>query len=72
MTLDTAQDAQGDASLLVAVRGIPPAKCNLAIGERKEPGVRDGNTMGIGAEIAQDMFRSFKRPFRIDDPVVSE
>ena len=65
-------DTKGHASLLVAVRGISPAKCNITFGERNEPGVGDGNTMGIGAEIAQDVFRSTKRPLGIDNPIVPE
>ena len=44
--------------LFVAVRGIAPAEGDVAMGEGDEPGVGDGDAMGVGAEIAQDMLRS--------------
>ena len=64
-------DSQGHEPLLVAVGGIAPAECNVAFGERDQPGVRDGDAMGVGAEIAERMFRSSEGPFGVDDPVVA-
>ena len=65
-------DSQGHEPLLVAVGGIAPAECNVAFGERDQPGVRDGDAMGVGAEIAQYMFRSSEGPLGVNDPVVVE
>src|ERR1035441_896651 len=50
--------AQSHEALLVAMRGIAPAEGDVAIGERDQPGVRDGDAMRVGAEITQHMFRS--------------
>jgi len=58
--------------LFVAVRGIAPAEGDVAMGEGDEPGVGDGDAMGVGAEIAQDMLRSSEGWLGVDDPVVTE
>jgi len=65
-------DIQSHEPLLVAVRGISPAKGDVAIGEGDQPGVGDGDAMGVGAEIAQHMFRSAEGRLGVDDPVVAE
>ena len=65
-------DRQSHEPLLVAVRGIAPAEGDVAIGESNEPGVGDGDAMGVGAEIAQHMFRSAEGRLGVDDPVVAE
>ena len=65
-------DSQGHKSLLVAVRGISPAECDVAFGECDQPGVRDGDAMGIGAEIAQHMLWSAEGSLGVDDPVMTE
>ena len=65
-------DRQGHEPFLVAMRGIAPAKCNVAMGESYQPGVRDGDAMGVGAEIAQHMFRTAEGRLGVDDPVVAE
>ena len=75
MEQETAQellDIQGHEPLLVAVGGIAPAEGDVAIGESDQPGVRDGDAMRVGAEIAQHMFRSAEGPLGVDDPVVVE
>jgi len=58
--------------LLVAVGGIAPAEGDVAIGECDQPGVRDGDAMGVGAKITQHMFRSAEGLLGVDDPVVAE
>ena len=58
--------------LLVAVGGIAPAEGDVAIGESDQPAVGDGDAMGVGAEIAQHMFRSAEGRLGVDDPVVAE
>ena len=54
------------------MRGIAPAEGDVAIGERDQPGVRDGDAMRVGAEITQHMFRSAEGLLGVDDPVVPE
>jgi len=65
-------DAQSHEPLLVAVRGIAPSEGDVAVGECYQPGVRDGDAMGVCAEVAQHMLRSAEGPFGIDNPVVAE
>jgi hypothetical protein len=54
------------------MRGIAPAEGDVAFGERDQPGVRDGDAMGVGAEITQPMFRSTEGRLGVDDPIVAE
>ena len=65
-------DGQSHEPFLVAVGGIAPAEGDVAIGESDQPGVGDGDAMGVGAEIAQHMFRSAEGRLGVDDPVVAE
>jgi hypothetical protein len=65
-------DSQCHEPFLVAVRGISPAKCDVAFGERDQPGVQDGDAMSISAEIAHHMFRAAEWRLAVDDPVVAE
>ncbi len=65
-------DSQSHEPLLVAVRGVAPTEGDAAIGESHQPGVRDGDAMSVGAEIAQHMFRSSKGLLGVDEPVVAE
>ena len=65
-------DRQSHEPLLVAVCGVAPAEGDVALGESDEPAVGDGDAMGVGAEIAQCMFRSSEGPLGVDHPVVPE
>ncbi len=65
-------DRQSHQSLLVAVSGISPAEGDVTVGESNEPVVGDGDTMGIGTEIAQRMFRAAERSLGVDNPVDDE
>ena len=65
-------DRQRHEPFLVAMCGIAPAEGDVALGESGQPGVRDGDTMSVCAEIAQHMFRSAERLLGVDDPVVAE
>ena len=65
-------DAQSHQPLLVAASGVAPAKGHVALGESNQSAVGNGDTMGVGAEIAQHMFRPAERPLGVDDPVVSK
>ena len=49
-------DSQSHEPFLVAVRGIAPAEGDVAIEESDQPGVGDGDAMGVCAEITQHMF----------------
>jgi hypothetical protein len=44
-------DGQRHEPFLVAVGGVAPAEGNSVLGESDQPGVRDGDAMGVGAEI---------------------
>src|SRR5208283_827428 len=65
-------DSQSHDPLLVAVSGVAPAKRYVARGESNQPAVGNGDAMGVGAQIAQHMFRPAERPFGVDDPVVAK
>src|SRR5271156_6161503 len=65
-------DGQSHEPFFVAVGGIAPSEGDLAIGESNQPAVRNGDAMGIGAEITQHMFRSAEGRLGVDDPVVAE
>ena len=65
-------DSQSHEPFLVAVRGVAPAEGDVAIGESDQSAVGDGDAMGVGAEIAQHMFRPAEGPLGVDDPVVAE
>jgi len=75
MEQEAAQELFGSQShepLLVAVGRIAPAEGDVALGESDQPAVGDGDAMGVGAEIAQHMFRSSEGPLGVNDPVVVE
>ena len=65
-------DRQSHQPLLVAVSGVSPAEGDVAVGKSDQSAVGNGDAMGVGAEIAQHMFRPAERPFGVDDPVVTE
>src|ERR1039458_9236235 len=54
------------------MRGIPPAKGDLAIHQGDQSVVGDGDTVGVGTEIEQDMLRSSEGSFAVDDPVMAK
>jgi hypothetical protein len=56
----------------VAVPAVSPVECDLSIGERNQAMVGTGHTMGVAAEILENVFRAAERPFAVDDPVVME
>ena len=56
-------DFQRHETLLILVSGIAPAESDHAIGERDQTMVRDCDTMGVLAQIAQCMLRAAKRTF---------
>ena len=65
-------DIQSHEPLLVAMGGVSPSEGDVALGESDESAVGDGDAMGVGAEIAQHMFRPSEGPLGVDDPVMAE
>jgi hypothetical protein len=65
-------DRQSHDPLAVVVSRISPSESNAAVSEGKQSVVGDGNTMGVGAEIAQHVFRAAEGRLGIDDPVLAE
>lgn len=65
-------DRQSEESLFVFVRGVPPAKRNLVIGERDEAVIGDRHPMSVGAEVAKHLLGSAERWFAIDHPARGE
>lgn len=58
--------------LSVAVRAVSPAECDVPIRKGNQAMVRNGHSMGIAAEIAENMFRAAEGPFAVDDPLMAE
>jgi len=52
--------------------GVSPLECDIALGESDQPAVGDGDAMGVGAQIAQYMFRPSEGALGVDDPVMAE
>src|ERR1700678_142988 len=65
-------DRQSHDPLLIVVSGISPAESNAAVSEGKQSVVGDGDAMGVGAKIAQHVFRAAEGRLGIDDPVLAE
>lgn len=59
------------SALLVAVRRISPTESDVAICQGNQAMVGDGHSMGIAAEVFENMFRAAKGPFAVDDPIVA-
>ena len=68
----TARQQQSHEPFLVAMGGVAPAKGDVALGESNQPAVGNGDAMSVSAEIAQHVFWAAKRPFGVDNPVVTE
>jgi len=54
------------------VGGVSPPECDVTLCEGKQPVVGDGDTVGVGAEIAQHVFWTTEGRLGIDDPVLAE
>lgn len=51
---------------------VTPAEGDLAIGQRDQAMVGDGDAVSIAAEILQDVLGSAEGWFRVDDPIFAE
>jgi hypothetical protein len=58
--------------LAVAVGRVSPPEGDLAIRERNQSMIGDRNAVGIGAEVAEDVFRTAKRWLAVDHPILAE
>ena len=56
--------------LTVMVGIIAPEEGNLAVLEGEDAVIRDGDPMGISAEVLQDPVGAVERRFAIDDPLI--
>src|SRR5271166_1279662 len=52
--------------------GVSPLECDIAVGESGQPAIGDGDAMGVGAQIAQHIFRPSEGALGVDDPVMAE
>ncbi len=57
---------------MLAVSYIKAYEADVAFGKSNEPAVGDADAMGVGAKIAQGMFRPTEGALRVDDPVLTE
>lgn len=58
--------------LSVAVGAVSPAEGDVAIRKGNQAMVGNGHSMGIAAEIAENIFRAAEGPFAVDDPLMAE
>jgi hypothetical protein len=65
-------DRQSQQALLVGVSGVSPTKGDLVTGQGPEAMVGEGDPMGIGTQIVEDIVRTPERGLAIDDPVLAE
>ncbi len=54
------------------MRTVSPGECNFSVLERNQAMVGNGHSMGVAAEIPENIFRAAEGPFAVDDPVVAE
>ena len=58
--------------LLIVVSRVPPAKGDLAVGQRDQSMVGDGHAMGVAAQVLEQIVRAAEGWFGVNDPVFSE
>ncbi len=57
-------------ALNVSMHPVSPAEGNLSILKRDQATVGNGLSMGVAAEISENIFRAAEGPFAVHDPVV--
>ena len=65
-------DRQSHQFLLIVVRRIAPTKGDVAVGQRYQSMVGDGDAVGVTAEILKHILGAAEGWFRVDDPVFSK
>ncbi len=68
-TADKLRRVKGHGLFCVIVCAIPVGEYHFAIVNGFYPVIWDGNPVGVTAQIFQNLLRTGKRLFRIDDPV---
>ena len=63
---------QGHEALLIAVGGVSPAEGDLVASQGNEAMVGDGHTMGVSAQVVEDILGAPERRLAINDPVPAE
>jgi len=63
---------KGHEALLVVVSRVSEAERDLVIVEGDQAVVRDGDAMGVSAEVAEHLVGSAERRLAIDHPVMAE
>ena len=59
-------------ALLLGVGGVSPAQGDLVAGQRDEAGVGDGDAMGVGAQVVENILGAAKGRLAVDHPLVAE
>jgi len=62
-------DIEGEPLVGIAVCVVAIAEADLLAVEREDPGVADGDAVGVVGEISEDLLRSTERRLAVDDPV---
>jgi len=62
--------AESHRAFLIVIGVVPPSKLHLGFGDRDNPMVGDGDTMGITSQVLQDVVWSAKGWLGINDPVL--
>jgi hypothetical protein len=62
---------QWHIALNVSMCTISPTEGNLSIVKRDQPVVGNGHTMGVAAEIFENLFRAAERALAIDHPILT-
>jgi hypothetical protein len=62
----------GHQFLLIVVRRVPPAKGDLAVGQRDQSMVGDGDTVSVAAEIVEHILGASEGRLGVDHPVFAE
>ena len=63
---------QGHQALLVGVGGVSPAKGDLVAMQRDEAMVGDGDAMGVGTQVVEDILGAAKGRLAVDHLLVAE
>ena len=65
-------DRQGHQALLVAVRGVSPAKGDLVALQGDQAVIEDRHAVGVAAEITENVLGTTEGRFAVDHPVLTE
>lgn len=65
-------DREAHDALAVAMGRVPPSECDLAICECNQSVVGDGDAVGVGTKVAENVLRTTERRLGVDHPVLAE